>query len=79
MAEPTTRRFPAPWTVVELQEAFRIEDANGTHLAYVHFDEDSKRRDRNNRMSKDEARRIAVTMAAAPDMRAELSDHDKRF
>ena len=79
MTEPTTRRFPTPWTVVELHEAFRIVDANGMHLAYVHYDEDSKRRDRNNRMSKDEARRIAITMAAAPDLRAELRDHDKRF
>jgi hypothetical protein len=79
MTERAIRRFPTPWTVVELQEAFRIVDANGMHLAYVHFDEDSKRRDRNNRMSKDEARRIAITMAAAPDMRAELRDHDKQF
>jgi hypothetical protein len=32
-----------------------------------------------NRLSRDEARRIAGTMAAAPDMRTELSDHDKSF
>ena len=79
MTEPATRRFPTPWTVVELHEAFRIVDANGMHLAYVHFCENPKRRDSTNRMSKDEARRIAVTMAAAPDLRAELRDHDKRF
>ena len=79
MTEPATRRFPAPWTVVELHGSFRIVDANGMHLAYVHYDDDPKRRDRNNRMSKNEARRIAITMAAAPDMRAELRDHDKQF
>ena len=37
MTEPTERSFPAPWTVIELHEAFRIVDANGMHLAYVHF------------------------------------------
>lgn len=79
MAEAAARRFPAPWTVIELQEAFRIVDADGIHLAYVHFDEDPKRRARNNRMSKDEARRIAIAMAAVPDLRAELSDHNKSF
>jgi hypothetical protein len=79
MTEPTNRTFPSPWTVVELHEAFRIEDASGCHLAYVHFCDDPARRTRTNRMSRDEARRIAVTMAAAPDMRAKLSDHDKSF
>ncbi|GJE43628.1 hypothetical protein [Methylobacterium soli] len=79
MAEVAARRFPAPWTVVELHEAFRIVDADGTHLAYVHFCDDPKRRASTNRLSRDEARRIAGTMAAAPDMRTELSDHDKSF
>lgn len=79
MSELINRAFPTPWTVVELHEAFRIVDANGVHLAYVHFCEELKRRAGTNRMSKEEARRIAITMAAAPDMRAELRDHDKRF
>jgi hypothetical protein len=30
-------------------------------------------------MSKDEAPRIAISIAAIPDLRAELRDHDKRF
>ncbi|KAB1069552.1 hypothetical protein [Methylobacterium soli] len=79
MTEPTNRTFPSSSAVVELHEAFRIVDANGCHLAYVHFCDDPKRRDITNRMSRDEARRIAGTMAAAPDLRAELSDHDKSF
>jgi hypothetical protein len=49
------------------------------HLAYVHYCEDPSRRNATNRMSKHEARRIAVTMASAPDLRAELRDHDKQF
>ena len=30
-------RFPAPWSAVELHEAFRIEDAKGFPIAYVYF------------------------------------------
>ena len=29
MGAVTTRRFPAPWLVRELEQAFRIEDATG--------------------------------------------------
>lgn len=74
MTQPTLRRFPAPWTVVELQEAFRIEDASGFALAYVYFAEDPQRQGVTSRMSKDEARRIAVNMAAVPDLRAALRE-----
>ena len=79
MTEPATRRFPAPWTAVELQESFRIEDAKGFPLAYVYFADDPERRSVTGRMSRDEARRIAIGMAALPELRAELRDHDKRF
>jgi len=74
MTEPTTRRFPASWTAVELEEAFRIEDANGFPLAYVYFADDPERRSVTGRMSKDEARRIAVNIAAIPEMRKALWD-----
>ena len=79
MTEPTTRRFPAPWTVIELQDAFRIVDANGMHLAYVHFCEDPKRRDNTSRMPRDEAQWVALTMAGALNMGARLRDHAKQF
>jgi hypothetical protein len=79
VAERTARRFPAPWTVVELQESFRIDDAKGFPLAYVYFADDPERRSVTGRMSRDEARRIAVGMAALPELRAELRDHDKGF
>jgi hypothetical protein len=75
----STRQFPVPWTVVELPQAFLIEDANKFTLAYVYFAEDSQRQGATGRMSKDEARRIAIGMAALPDLRAELRDQEKRF
>jgi hypothetical protein len=79
MTDATIRSFPAPWTVVEPHEAFRIEDANGFPVAYVYFAADRERQTVMGRMSKDEARRIAISIAAIPDLRAELRDHDKRF
>ena len=79
MSDLTTHRFPAPWTAVEAQEAFRIEDANGFPVAYVYFAADRERQTVMGRMSKDEARRIAISIAAVPEMRAELRDHEKRF
>ena len=36
----TARRFPAPWSVRELEQAFRIEDANGQAVAYTYFRKD---------------------------------------
>jgi hypothetical protein len=79
MTEPTFRRFPAPWIVVELQECFQIEDANGFALSYVYFAADPQRRSETGRMSKNEARRIAINMAAVPELREAVRDHEKRF
>jgi hypothetical protein len=36
---PSTRRFPAPWTIEKLNNAcFVVIDANGQKLAYVYFE-----------------------------------------
>ena len=79
MTKPN-RRFPAPWTAIELQESFRIEDATGFPVAYVYFcDNEERRASMVERMTKDEARRIAVGLASLPVLRAELRDHDKSF
>ncbi|KQQ26084.1 hypothetical protein ASF58_14375 [Methylobacterium sp. Leaf125] len=67
MSEP--RRFPAPWRLVELSEAFRIEDAGGFPVAYVYFCDDEERRaSMAERMTKDDARRIAVGIARLPQL-----------
>jgi len=40
----TARRFSAPWTAVELEEAFHNEDATGFAVAYVYFCDNAERR-----------------------------------
>ncbi len=67
----SVRRFPTPWRLVELAEAFRIEDASGFPVAYVYFCDDEERRaSMAERMTKDDARRIAVGIARLPDLRS---------
>ena len=77
MTTPAFRRFPPPWTVVELDEAFRINDATGFAVAYTYFEASADRRSVSGRMTKEEARRIAVSIAAIPELRAALRDHEK--
>lgn len=63
------RRFPRPWAVDERPESFIIRDANSFPIAYVYFCDNGERRaSMIERMSKDEARRIAVNMARLPDL-----------
>ncbi|KQP67606.1 hypothetical protein [Methylobacterium sp. Leaf112] len=62
------RRFPAPWRVEEKTESFSIVDATGFLLAYVYFSDSEQRASVTGRMSRDEARRIAVNMARLPEL-----------
>ena len=57
------RRFPPPWSIEQLDECFVVADANEQKLAYVYFDDEPQRRAVNNRLTKDEARRVAVNIA----------------
>ncbi|WP_336492713.1 hypothetical protein [Methylobacterium nigriterrae] len=70
------RRFFAPWRVVEFEGAFRIEDAAALPLAYAYYSEDIARQATGSYMSREEARRVALNIAALPDLRAALQDND---
>jgi hypothetical protein len=62
------RRFPAPWYVEAHTESFAVHDANGRVLAFIYFDEDEKRRDIAKRLTREEARRIAIAIARLPEL-----------
>ena len=62
------RRFRSPWSFEEGGESFTVRDANGWPLAYVYFEDDSFRRGAGQRMTKDEARRMAVQIARIPEL-----------
>ena len=57
------RRFPPPWTVLELAEAFCVVDAAGYRKSCVYFDL-IKRGVNTDRMTKDTARRPELMGAA---------------
>lgn len=61
------RRFPTPWTVDECTQSFIVRDADGFPVAYVYFTDYEQRAAVTDRMSRDEARRIAANMARLPE------------
>ena len=65
--------FPAPWTVETMADGFKVVDADGQSLAYVHFRENAADATNAKVLTEDEARRIAVNIAKLPgllDMKA---------
>jgi hypothetical protein len=59
-------RFPPPWSIVELEESFAVRDAAGFTLTWVHFSERVIVGTNADRLTKDQARRIAVNIARLP-------------
>ena len=63
------RRFPPPWTIEESNGAcFIVKDDGGHALAYVYFEEEPGRRSAANMLTRDEARRIAASIAKLPNL-----------
>jgi hypothetical protein len=62
------RRFPPPWTVEERAAALVVCDANGQALAHIFFEDKPPRRSAAKRLSKEDARSIAVNIAKLPDL-----------
>jgi hypothetical protein len=63
-----SRRFPPPWSIEERTESFIVKDATGQTFAYVYFEDEPQRAMSMCRISRDEARRIAVNFAKLPDL-----------
>ena len=64
-----SRRFPSPWTVVEVSAAFVVQDATGKRLAYVYWDDSAMQSaSSNEKLTKDEARRIAAGITKLPEL-----------
>jgi hypothetical protein len=64
------RTFPPPWTVDDTtsRESFIIRDAKGQALCFLYYEDENVRRMFMERLTRDEARRIAVNIAKIPDL-----------
>jgi len=63
------RRFPAPWTFDEANNAcFIVRDGNRFPIAFIYFESEPGGRAAANFMTKDEARKIAAGIAKLPEL-----------
>ena len=62
------RRFPAPWSFRELEQAFVVLDASEQALTYVYFRKDENEARQACVLTHDEARRIAANIAKLPEL-----------
>jgi hypothetical protein len=67
MSKP--RRFPKLWRVVEIPGGFRVDDAEGKAVAYTYgLDPRELPAAGRQRLTLDEARRIAANIAKLPEL-----------
>ncbi|MGI9520122.1 MAG: hypothetical protein ACR2PG_00605 [Hyphomicrobiaceae bacterium] len=63
------RKMPPPWTVVEIPVGYRIDDAEGTSVAYCYGLAPRELPAAGHlRLTRDEARRVACYIAKLPDL-----------
>lgn len=62
------RRFPPPWTAVEIEGGYRVEDATGQAICYVYGTEDERRQMTADLMSKEQAGVLARNIARLPEL-----------
>jgi hypothetical protein len=64
---PSARRFPPPWVLDEHFECVIVNDVTRRALGYFCYDDEPSHRSVN-RLTRDEARRIAANIAKLPEL-----------
>ena len=65
------RRIEPPWQIIEHSESFEVQDATGSiKIAFIYFEDEPGRRRDTKRLTRDEARRVAVHIARIPEYAA---------
>ena len=64
---PPPRRLPAPWTVERIPAGWTVLDASGRRVAYV-YGTDERFGVGDDRLTADEARRVAAAIARLPEL-----------
>ena len=68
----STGPFAKPWKLVEHKESFVIENAAGQPLCYLYHEDEPGRRDVTRRLTREDARTLAIQIAKLPEILAEL-------